>query len=601
MSRFAIALSLAFIDVLGVGARTLFVSGTSGDDGSSGLSKQAALATLEQAATWLRGGDTLKVLPGEYYVSSLQIADLGSGADNPVWIVAEPRGQALVSAAWEAAATGQVAWRQESNGTWSAPHGPVTFGGWKGHFLYRYMSREDLVAAHVPTRGRYGDVRGPESGIVCEGGRVYLKLPGDADPNGEPVILSPPFWGEHGATPVISVSNSPGVVFDGFRIQASGIFGIKFDPASTHAVVRNCRFEYCRAGVALPSHSLVEWCEHTYPGFYEFSEQLRQANGGQLRTYALVKDYQPANWYESGIADYSYGQDQPPVGCEFRYNYMHELFDCEQLGNFDDSESHHNVYEHCYDNSVELEGWQDGFHSRNLRLHHNLMLSCPQGHISHQHPEELLGPHRIYRNVIHGYDDHGMNPWVLIKSKHNEGSGFHYYHNLFWVESTELYWNEPEWHQRWLASFEFVNNIFVFDGKLKRPTGPAGSERLFRAGGNIVVAAEADEAILMALLRNGGQHFTSAEELLFRNPSALDFGLQAGSPAIDAGQPLPDFDDRTVGAPDVGPFELGQPSGGDWPRPRRAVFDANPPALISGVELPPRLVESVNLSGWGPK
>lgn len=160
---------------------------------------------------------------------------------------------------------------------------------------------------------------------------------------------------------MITVSNSPGVVFDGLRIQASGIFGIKFDPASTHAVVRNCVFEYCRAAIALPSYSLVEWTEHTYPGFYEFSEEVRLANGGQLRTYPLVKEYHPANWYESGIADYSYGQDTPPVACEFRFNYMHELFDCEGLGNFDDSESPHNVYEHGYDNSVELEGWQKGF------------------------------------------------------------------------------------------------------------------------------------------------------------------------------------------------------------------------------------------------
>ena len=573
------------------GARILHVSAGHGDDANDGRSPMTAFATLDRAGAQLRGGDTLKVLPGAYYVSPWALADLGSRPENPVWILGEPRGAALLSAAWPAAATGSVAWRPEADGTWSAPHGPATFGGWRGHFLFRYLTRRDLRAGRVQTAGRYGEVVGPRSGFACEDGRVYVRLPGDVGPNGEPIVLSPPFWGEAGTTPVVTVTNSPGVVFDGLCIQASGIFGIKFDPASTHAVVRNCVFEYCRAGVALPSHSLVEWSEHTYPGFHELSEEVRQANGGQLRTYALVKDYHPDNWYESGIADYSYGQDQAPVGCEFRYNFLHELFDGEGLGNFDDSESHHNVYLHCYDNSVELEGWQEGFGSRNLRLHHNLMLSCPAGHISHQNPEELEGPHYVYRNVVHGYDEHGRDPWVLIKSKHNRGGGFHYYHNLFWVDSAEPYWNETEWPQDFLGQFEFVNNVFVFTKRLERPTGPAGSEQLFTAGGNTVVAAEADSAILAALLRNGGQRLSSPADLRLRDPVTLDFVPLPDSPLIDAGQPISGFEAGVVGAPDVGPFELGTEVGEAWPRPRRTVFDANPPARISGVELPPAIVE----------
>jgi len=258
-----------------------------------------------------------------------------------------------------------------------------------------------------------------------------------------------------------------------------------------------------------------------------------QANGGQLRTYPLVKEYQPANWYESGIADYAYGLDEPPVNCEFRYNHMHELFDCEGLGNFDDSERHNNVYEHCYDNSVKLEGWQKGLHSRNLRLHDNLMISCPQGHISHQNPKELQGPHFIYRNVILGYDAHGMNPWVLIKSKHNNGTGFHYYHNLFWVESAEPYWNEREWHQRWLEKFDFTNNIFVFEGRMRRPTGPEGSETLFTAGSNVVVAAQA-----AAGTRHGPAIAASAARRVPGGVVVTDLGEDAVSaPAYQFGRP----------------------------------------------------------------
>jgi len=568
-----------------------YVSARTGRDAANGRTSETAFRTLPRALKALEGGDVLVVMPGEYYHAPLVIENLPSSLEKPIWILAEPRGKATISAAWAEAARGQAKWRSEGDGIYSAPHGPVLFGGWKGHFLYRYMSLADLKRARVKTQGWYGEVNGPESGIVCAEGRVYVKLPEGADPNGETIILSPPFWGEPGQTAVVRVYNSPGLIIDGFRVQASGTFGIQFDPASTHAVVRNCVFEYCRAGVGLPSDSLVEWCEHTYPGFYEFSEEVRQRNGGRIATYPLVKDYQPANWYESGIADFAYGMEQPPTNCEFRYNFSHELFDGENLGSFNDSESHHNVYLHCYDNCVELEAWKEGFGSRNLRFHDNLLLSCPSAPISHQQAEYLEGPQYVYRNVVYGYDDHGWNPWTLIKSKcYEQGSGFYYYHNLFWVESAEPYWNEKDWPQGWLKTFQFTNNIFVFTKHLKDPTGPAGSEQYPRAAHNIVATPEGDEPILDALLRNGGMLFANPGAVGIRDPRALDFALERGSPAIDAGLPIPGYNDDAINAPDIGPFESGRRYGPDWPRPRRTAFDVNPPERISGKKDPPRVV-----------
>lgn len=88
------------------------------------------------------------------------------------------------------AATGAVSWQDEGDGTWSAAHGPVTFSGWRGHFLFRYMSRQDLLNGRVQTTGSYGQVVGPQSGFACVDGRVYVKLPGAVDPNGEPIVLS---------------------------------------------------------------------------------------------------------------------------------------------------------------------------------------------------------------------------------------------------------------------------------------------------------------------------------------------------------------------------------------------------------------------------
>lgn len=589
----ALLLTVALaLDVQGTfEGRRLYVSARAGDDSADGLSAPAAFKTLARAIAALQAGDTLIVMPGQYYVAPLVIKDLGSSPDNPVWLLAEPRGEATLSGAWPEAATGQVQWQPEGDGIYSAPGRPASFGGWEGRFLFRYMSVADLKAARVETRDRYGRIKGPRSGFTWEGGRIHVKLPGGADPNGERLVFSTPCWDEPGWMPVVQVYNSPGLIMDGFRVQASGTYGIQFDAASTHAVVRNCIFEYCHVALRLSSYSLVEWCEHTYPGFHALSEEVRRRNDGRIVTYPLVKDYHPSNWYEGGIAGAAYGMEQPPVGCEFRYNFMHEVFDGETLGQFDDSQSHHNVYLHCHDNCVELEGWQKGYGSRNLRFHHNLLLGCPLGAISHQNSTELVGPHYVYRNVVYGYDDYGWNPWTLIKSKcYGKGRGFYYYHNLFWVESAQPYWNQKDWPQEWLQTFEFKNNIFVFTDMLKRPSGPAGSVEAFRAAGNVVVAPQADQETARSFARNGGRRLLSADKLLLRDPIHLDFGPLPWSPLVDAGVPIPGYNDGAEGGPDIGPFELGEQPGPNWPRPRRTAFNVNPPSQISGRIEPPRVV-----------
>jgi hypothetical protein len=403
-------------------------------------------------------------------------------------------------------------------------------------------------------------------------------------------MFSPPTWGEKPEKKLVEIY-SPYVIFDGFRVQGSGTYGVIF--YKDHCVARNCIFEYCREGVAFSDHSMAEWCEYSYPGFFEFAEETRKANDDKFVVYPLTKEYHPGNWYEGSLAYSISGKNDPsPRGLNVHHCFVHQVFDGLMLGGFDDSEAHHNVFLHCYDNHVELETWTRVGRSKNLRFHHNLLLSCPEGLISHQRPNHLEGPHYVYRNVVVGYDELGWNPWTIIKSEcYGRGRGFYYYHNLFWVNSADLYWNEKHWPQEWLKTFEFKNNIFIFAESLKRSDGPRGSEALFKAAGNIVVAAKADREILDALLRNGGIGLHSAEELDFRDAGALDFGLTPGSPAVDRGVWIPGFSNKFRGRPDIGPFELGNLPGSDWPRPRKTVFNAGLPVMIAGKELPVRLVE----------
>lgn len=126
--------------------------------------------------------------------------------------------------------------------------------------------------------------------------------------------------------------------------------------------------------------------------------------------------------------------------------------------------------------------------------------------------------------------------------------------------------------------------------RLRRPTGPAGSEEYFQAGRNIVATPDGDQAIIAALVRNGGMVLRDPREVKIRDPRGLDFSVAPGSPAIDAGLRLPGYNDDAIGAPDIGPFEFGRRYGPEWPRPRRTAFDVNAPQRISGKREPAKVV-----------
>ena len=571
--------------------RVLYVDSESGNDSNEGTSPSEAFKTITRAADSVRGGDKLVVGPGVYYERPV-FTNLGSSKEKPVWIISEPRGVAVISGVWREAAEGKVKWKPEGDGIYSVQRPQPSLFGWteKREFLFRYMKQDHLRNLTVPTRGRFGKVTGPESGFAWEDGRLYLRLPGGENPNSRRVMFSPPTWGEKPIVNLIEI-RSPHVILDGFRIQGSGTYGVVF--REPHGVVRNCIFEYCREGAAFGDDGLAEWCEYSYPGYREFAEETRKKNSGRLVVYPLTKEYHPGNWYEGSLAYSTAGKRDPsPRGLKLHHCFVHQVFDGLALGGFDDSEAHHNVFLHCYDNHVELETWTRKGRSRNLRFHHNLLLSSPGGPISHQRPNHIEGPHYVYRNVVVGYDEHGWHPWTIIKSQcYGRGRGFYYFHNLFWVKSAELYWNEKRWPREWLKTFEFKNNIFIFTEQMKRPNGPRGSEDLFEVACNIVVAADADRETAEALLRNGGIRLGGMEELLFRDAGALDFGLTSGSPAIDSGVRIHGFNDNADGRPDIGPFEAGDTAGPHWPRPRKTVFNISPPEAIAGKTLSPLLVE----------
>jgi hypothetical protein len=554
-----------------VHARIVYVDGHRGTDQNDGLAPNRPVATIQQGAKIVQGGDLMIVRAGVYYETPV-FDNLGSSLSKPVWILAQPRDSVTISGMWQEAATGKVHWKSEGQGVYSAPHGPALFGAYQNAFLYRLISVSDLHQAYASKV----KVQMPPHGFAVENNRIYVRLPGNLNPNGQAVLFSSPTWGEPGRQAVVRISRSPYVILDGFRIVGSGTYCTQFSRDSHHAMVRNTVFSYCRYGVQLPDHSLIEWSEYTYPGFRDFSEQLRLLNGGWFRTFELVKKYHPA-WLEGGLAT-TYGKDHASQHCEFRYNFLHETFDGESLGDFEDSQSHHNVYLYNYDNHIEMENWA-GHGSRNLRLHHSLFLACPQGPISHQE-KSIVGPHYVYRNVIYGWDDHGWPAWTLIKSKTpNAEAGIFYYHNLLWGAKTELFWDEAPRH-----NLHFRNNILIFIRNRNRQRGSLDSDY------NLLVNPTQQPW----LYGPHGKHLgTDPAALQFLDVAQLNFGIQAGSPAQNVGMALPGFNDHAIDSPDVGPFEVGEPSGPNWPRPRKTTFTSEPPPGWNGPLPPPEDTRSL--------
>jgi hypothetical protein len=373
------------------------------------------------------------------------------------------------------------------------------------------------------------------------------------------------------------VSTTPSIIIDGLRFQGSGLHGLRFDDDSYFPTVRNTVFEHCINGVRLPDDSLVEWSEYGYPGLRAFAELVYAANPDHDpdAIFHLFGDYHTREGTMPLIMDgclaTAFWQVAPSVRCEFRYNLIHEAFDGEKLGLFDDSESHHSVYMYNYDNHMEFEAWPESFHTENLAMHHSLLLACPGGAVGHQ-GDNIVGPHHVYRNVIDGYDHVGMDGWTQIKSYADGATGgMYYYNNVVRAGDGALFWLSRE-------HLVFRNNIFVFDdlADLEDPYVPLDSDY------NLLVNL-VDEPWIRGV--DHGIYLGDAiADVGFTDYLQLDYGLTAGSPAIDQGVPIPGYTDDVIdGLPDMGAFELGDDPGTDWPRPRTTTFTCDPPERWNGV------------------
>jgi hypothetical protein len=568
-------------------AHIYYVNGRTGNDNNNGLSRTAAVKTISRGAQLVQGGDALLIAPGIYYERP-KFSNLGSSATKPVWIRAEQPGTVILSAMWEDAAKGNVQWQlnDSTRKIYRTSYDKQLFWGiYDGQFLMYYMDQPDtdiqaLESLETDTIawGRY-KFKLPSYGIAQSGNNVYIKLPGGIDPNGKSIKIASQ------NTRIMEVVGSPYMIVDGIEFEGAGRgeHALNFDKQSTHATVRNCIFTHNRRAVRVSSNSIIEWSEYRYTGFYEYAERIAQTNsacsscfnekGPYYHMYRIGKGYYPSNWWEGALAGGS-GEKN-----DFRYNYIHETFDGEQLGYFNDSESHHSVYDYNYDNHIELEG--DGQPARDLRVHHSLFLASSAGSLSHQDAPNLEGPHYVYRNVIYDKNDPvGLSNLTQIKHRMSNLFGpspkVYYYHNVIWGNEKAL---ETNWGDGDYELIRLVNNIIIF----RKETDSSGNNLENGTNYNLLVNSKNRSAITGSAGKYLGVFQHALDLLKFRDVEAFNFGILYGSVTVNAGTSIPDphnygfADSRDTGIPDIGVFPVEVDPGVNWPRLARTTFTKTVP------------------------
>ena len=587
-----------------------------GDDAAAGSSTAAAFRTIPKALQMARGGDTVWLHPGTHYHEQILIQNIPNiAADRRLAIRAVVPHGTTISAAWPEAARGALAWRAEGDGIYSAPQRQVdgtplrsAMGGHGQHLLPVWSTLAQLRGSFCTFNAKHGNgresFRTPGYGFAQDGGRTYVRLPGLADPNGAPVVLSyGHFQDKPSMRELIRIVGSPGVLIDGVRFEGAHV-AIACDAASTHAVVRNCWFQWCHIGMKLASHSVAEWNDFGYTGLKKLIDECQAINkvpfdGGMIFSFG----YTPT-WI---FGYHAKAVNATTTHVTLRYNRIADAWDGDMLGSFTASQAHGSIYQDCIDNAIEF----DDAPGVDLALHHNLFLGCANGVISHQRPEGAIqGPQYIYRNVIVGYSDPGWTSWTVVKLRAKGATkGIYYHHNLIWMKSAPLYWGGFESNPDWLAatrSMDWRNNVLIFDS-----LGLPGNVP-FPASRNVVIGAAGDKPRIQG---PGGFSLADMADARFGDASFYDFVPRTGSRLINAGLTATAAAlTRTQtevkdGSPDIGPFEAGSTAGPDWPRPRRRVVNRAPYRPDGGTldlvvrDADPTLVVSrlVNLGGIAPE
>ncbi len=589
-------------------SNTYYVSIKTGSDDNPGTSRDKPLKTIKAGIRKLRTNDTLVIGPGDYYIppQGQMIEDISN-----CWIVAKPRGKALITGAWKEAYEGTVKWKEEGNGFYSAegpPHpqmsGHVTIDG-TGYYLpflnalRKSGFERNNVFFKVPPYGFTFD---------RDTKKLSVRLPGNADPTGRPIVI------QNHRSKLFVLHNTKNVVIDGLTFRGV-IAGISATENNDGLLIRNCKFEHCRGGIRLENadDTVIEWCEYTFNDMERWMTEVFNLNSdlGDLKNGAVRFKHHIPYHYGKGFFNNEHGlaRVENLVNHESRFNYSHGVMDGFNWYGCNDSSFHHNVASYIFDNAWETDHIDQGW-GKNMRIHHNLLLQCMTVPISQQYGNgkaKREGPVFVYRNVAIGYDYYGWKGSVIKGVGTIWENGYNVFHNTFWVKNGGLaslvndQTSRKAQHSAW-----YVNNLLIFENDFNFRYEEGFPKRQMTH--NIVVTKNG-EKVKPLFLKNGGKHLRSMEEIKLKTKDMgispddgdrandrIDFSLTKQSPCVNTGKVLPeswpnDGRNYTGKSPDIGAVEYGErvdsygvPYDSNWPRPRKTVYDETPPEGFRDVD-----------------
>ena len=368
--------------------------------------------SLQDACSEAKGGSRCVVVPKGMVMPAQKISGIG---DKPFWLRAEePGGSAIVGL------IGKKNWKHEGDGIYVTDHSGEPYAGTcDGKFLFRYGSPERLRAGRLSIKNSWekkaSDVKKPEYGFAAGKGKVWLRLPGRANPNETEFRLTNGF-----NQVLLQADKSSGLIVDGLFLSGAGASScIEIARNSPGAMIRNCVFDLSRFGGKIPDNTLAEWNEFSFDGFYNFNDELLDMNGGDFGSVFKLVKVEFANKHGNAHLESAIfiSHEQPSSRVECRDNYANQCFDMHRFGRFKDSKFVREVSNYCYDDGGQFEAFHSRYPASNLTVEDSLFLNSGGSGLSHQDKGgQMDGPHTVRRTVIATTDPKHSHPAYAIKA-----------------------------------------------------------------------------------------------------------------------------------------------------------------------------------------
>lgn len=511
---------------------TSYYVATDGSDTAPGTAN-APFRSLTRAASAAQPGDAIRVRPGTYY-ETLDTPRSGT-ASAPIHLIAEGAGVVLDGS--DPSYLQRTDWRDDGGGIFSVPYTGTTrlVCADSQQRLYKQGTLANLQA----------NANGIAQGWAAEGGRLYVKL-------------------EDGSSPAAHVMHVArldyGLFLDTAYWRVSGL------------EIRNFGTTIAASGVTFRSAVGCELLNCTIVACAGRPVFMRVMAADNLVDGNTVTDPRISTWGWSAVK----GHDEEGAailnrggrGNVISNNTVHGTFDGLAGGGdyssedvASDGDYLHNLVDGVGDDGIET----DDYSAINVRVIDNRFFNTFNA-ISIAPITQ--GPYYAVRNLFSAHVKGGVKAslsstgqvWV-VHNTFSSGPGA--------VHPTGNY-----------SNMHFRNNIFagsppVDDDAGESLTGNDFDGDLLASSVSTIFHWKGLNYSTLAALRTatGFEQRGLAGNPLFLNPSARDFTLPPGSPAVDAAILMPGFNDSFNGAaPDIGAFELGGP-------------DVTPPAAVTDLRI----------------